>query len=140
MISRLMSGLLIVMALWSAPLFGQDKADYQTELEELNQLLEEYPALIPNELSSVKEFFRQRNEHLALMQKAECWQFINDRTHTWYGAANGSLPVVVITDYDCPYCKRLEPHLQRLSAQFPHVKVIHVMVPSRQQNVQGGRL
>ncbi len=140
MISRLMSGLLIVMALWNAPLFGQDKADYQTELEELNQLLEEYPALIPNVLSSVKEFFRQRNEHLALMQKHEGWLFNNDRTHPWYGAENGSLPVVVITDYDCPYCKRLEPHLQRLVAEFPQVKVINVMVPIRQQNVQGGRL
>lgn len=138
MTSRLVVGLLLTIVLWVMPTQAQEKSTYQAELDELNQLLEQHPSVIPSVLNSVKEFLHQQEERRALVAKHEGWLYNNDKDHPWYGAENGSFPVVVFTDYDCPYCKRLEPNLQRLVSEFPQVKVINVMVPLRQKNVAGG--
>lgn len=45
------------------------------------------------------------------------------------GAADAQLTVVVFTDYNCPYCKRLDPLLEQLVERNPRVAVAFKLLP-----------
>ena len=47
----------------------------------------------------------------------------------WKGAVNPDITMVYFTDFNCPYCKKLEPELDKLMAEFPQLKIIIKMVP-----------
>ena len=55
--------------------------------------------------------------------------------HPTFGEADAKLNIIVFTDYNCPFCKRLEPHLQQLLENYPDIKVTNVIVPLRQGKV-----
>ena len=57
--------------------------------------------------------------------------------HPTFGETEAKVNVIVFTDYNCPFCKRLEPHLQQLLKNYPDIKVTNVIVPLRQGNVAG---
>ncbi|WP_157960462.1 DsbA family protein [Marinimicrobium alkaliphilum] len=57
--------------------------------------------------------------------------------HPWLGADDPALTIVNFTDYNCPFCKRLEPVLDQVRAEYPQVRVINVYLPMRQQSVDG---
>ena len=39
------------------------------------------------------------------------------------GAAKPRLTLVVFTDYNCPYCKKFDPYLEKIVAKYPDVAV-----------------
>lgn len=46
------------------------------------------------------------------------------------GAADGSVTVAVFSDYQCPYCARLEPLLQQVQEKYPKdVRIVHKNLP-----------
>ena len=55
-------------------------------------------------------------------------------TDPWKGAENGDITMVYFTDFNCPYCKQLEPELDKLMAAFPQLKIIIKMVPLQGQS------
>ncbi|MCK8044663.1 DsbA family protein [Shewanella sp. 1CM18E] len=55
-------------------------------------------------------------------------------TDPWKGAENGEITMVYFTDFNCPYCKQLEPELDKLMAEFPQLKIIIKMVPLQGQS------
>lgn len=55
-------------------------------------------------------------------------------TDPWKGAADGDLTMVYFTDFNCPYCKQLEPELDKLMGEFPQLKIIIKMVPLQGQS------
>lgn len=60
--------------------------------------------------------------------------------HPTFGETEAKINVIVFTDYNCPFCKRLEPHLQQLLKNHPDIKVTNVIVPLRQGNVAGSQV
>ncbi len=48
--------------------------------------------------------------------------------------------IVNFTDYNCPYCKRLDGELTKLVANYKDVKVINIYVPLKQQVIEGSIL
>ena len=52
----------------------------------------------------------------------------------WKGAVNPEITMVYFTDFNCPYCKKLEPELDKLMAEFPKLKIIIKMVPLQGQS------
>lgn len=119
---------------------AQQAANQPQRLEQINELLKQNPEVIPSVLNSLQQYIASKKTAEQAQRDHGKWLLDNDDAHPWFGAENGSVPVIVFTDYDCPYCKRLEPHLQKLVEEFPQVKVINVLVPLRQQSVQGGNL
>lgn len=57
--------------------------------------------------------------------------------HPVMGASEPELTLVVFNDYNCPFCKRLEPVLQQLLEEYEQVQVVHIFLPLRQQQVTG---
>ncbi|RUO48357.1 DsbA family protein [Pseudidiomarina donghaiensis] len=118
----------------------QKSTEQASQLQEIEALLQQNPEIIPSVLDSLKSYIE--NKAAAQKRSAEHgpWLFENDETHPWFGAKESALEVVVFTDYDCPYCKRLEPHLQKLVSEYEQLKVINIMIPLRQGEVEGGKL
>ena len=50
------------------------------------------------------------------------------------GAANSRLTLVVFTDYNCPYCKKFDPYLEKIVAKYPDVAVVFKFLPYRSES------
>jgi protein-disulfide isomerase len=51
------------------------------------------------------------------------------KSDPWKGAENPEFTMVYFTDFNCPYCKKIEPSLNKLIEEFPQLKIIVKMVP-----------
>ena len=51
------------------------------------------------------------------------------KSDPWKGAENPEITMVYFTDFNCPYCKKIEPSLNKLIEEFPQLKIIIKMVP-----------
>lgn len=60
---------------------------------------------------------------------AEQQALYHTATDPWKGAEHAEMTMVYFTDFNCPYCKKLEPELDKLMAEFPQLKIIVKMVP-----------
>ncbi|MGY5452582.1 DsbA family protein [Agarivorans sp. MS3-6] len=47
----------------------------------------------------------------------------------WMGSDNPTITLAYFTDFNCPYCKRVEPSLAKLVEEFPQLRVVIKMVP-----------
>lgn len=50
------------------------------------------------------------------------------------GAAKPRLTLVVFTDYNCPYCKKFDPYLEKIVAKYPDVAVVFKFLPYRSES------
>lgn len=129
----LLISLLMLSTLSPAAALNQEQ---QKQLQQLDTLLQDNPDLIGDLLMSVERFLFEEQAREQLLLKHQQWLYDN-RQHPDFGASNPDLTVLVFTDYNCPYCKRLEPELQRLIKGYPNIKVVNIIVPLRQQVVAG---
>lgn len=67
----------------------------------------------------------QEKQIEALIQEA----LFNDPASPRIGAKQAKLTLVNFTDYNCPYCKQLDPLLEKLVAKYPDVAVIIKPLP-----------
>ncbi|MEC4725151.1 DsbA family protein [Shewanella sp. D64] len=51
------------------------------------------------------------------------------KSDPWKGAEKPEITMVYFTDFNCPYCKKIEPSLNQLIEEFPQLKIIVKMVP-----------
>lgn len=51
------------------------------------------------------------------------------KSDPWKGSATPEIEMVYFTDFNCPYCKKIEPSLNQLIEEFPQLKIIVKMVP-----------
>lgn len=135
-ITRLIVAASVVLFI-STGVKAQERTELTQQIEEINQILQEHPAIVPDLLASLHNYLESRQQSQQALQAHHGWLYQNDATHPWMGASNPELTLVVFTDYDCPYCKRLDPHLQKLVQEYPQVKVISVLVPLRKQQLAG---
>lgn len=47
------------------------------------------------------------------------------------GAASPKLTIISFTDYNCPYCKKFDPMLEKIVEKYPDVAVIFKLLPFR---------
>lgn len=53
----------------------------------------------------------------------------NNPNDPWMGAKSPKLTLVYFGDFNCGYCKKLEPFLTQLVEEYPEVKVVFKFVP-----------
>lgn len=53
----------------------------------------------------------------------------DSQSDPWMGSATPDMTLVYFTDFNCPYCKKIEPSLNQLIKEFPTIKIIIKMVP-----------
>lgn len=111
-------------------------SEQQQALVEINQALQDNPELILGLRQSLNAFLQQRAEHNNALLNSEAWLY-QQTLHPRLGDENAPHKIIVFTDYDCPFCKRLEPVLEKLVAEQPNIQVISILVPLR-QNLPAG--
>ncbi|MCG7495375.1 DsbA family protein [Vibrio sp. Of7-15] len=108
----------------------------QDNLKQINTILEENPQLIDGLLTSLNMYINQEQQRANAMTTHHDWLYNND-AHSSFGAEKPALTIVNFTDYNCPFCKRLDSVLHQLVADFPMLNVINVYVPLQQREVVG---
>jgi len=58
----------------------------------------------------------------------------NDPNSPRIGAKNPTLTLVVFTDYNCPYCKKFDPYLEKIVEKHPDVAVVFKFLPFRSES------
>ncbi|MDA2940813.1 DsbA family protein [Enterobacter cloacae] len=58
----------------------------------------------------------------------------NDPDSPRIGAKNPKLTLVVFTDYNCPYCKKFDPYLEKIVEKHPEVAVVFKFLPFRSES------
>lgn len=122
-----------------SPLKAQSLTEQQQgELNEINTMLSANPMLINSMYQGLNNYLAQKTKKDAFLAENQDWLF-NNTVHPVLGDTNATHKIIVFTDYDCPYCKRLEPELEKLVAKYPSVQVINILVPLRQQRPAGAK-
>ncbi|MFO7552596.1 MAG: DsbA family protein [Haliea sp.] len=135
-----MKQLSVILGLWLAlagPAWSQGPAAGQNQqqmLDGISAMLQEHPELIPDLYASLQQFLLQEQAREEAMATHHSWLF-EESVHPRLGPAQADRVMVVFNDYNCPYCKRLEPVLQQLHAEYPDLAIVHVFVPLRQPGV-----
>ncbi|WP_299793500.1 DsbA family protein [uncultured Shewanella sp.] len=80
-----------------------------------------------------EEQMNQVRDSLVEQHKQELFEA---QTDPWKGSENPELTMVYFTDFNCPYCKKLEPTLEKLIEDYPKLKVITKMVPLQGEGSQ----
>ncbi len=58
----------------------------------------------------------------------------NDVYSPRIGAKKPALTLVVFTDYNCPYCKKFDPYLEKIVKDYPEVAVVIKFLPFRSES------
>jgi len=125
------AALLATQMAWAAPVKTDVTALPQAEF---NQMLKE--ALVNNP-EILKEAIIALQAHEQNKVKAQQEQSLgdnhaalfNNKMDPWMGAENPELTIAYFTDFNCPYCKKIEPLLDRLVEEFPEIRVVYKLVP-----------
>jgi protein-disulfide isomerase len=110
--------------------------EQQDNLVKIQSVLEQKPELIDGLLTSLNMYIDQENKTAVTLKKYHDWLY-NNPDLAAFGTDNPKLTIVNFTDFNCPYCKRLDPVLQRLTEENPEVRVVNVFVPLQQREVAG---
>ncbi|MGR5061300.1 DsbA family protein [Photobacterium sp. DNB22_13_2] len=122
---------------FAEPLTHNLNKDQQGKLDKIEAVLVENPDLIDGLLTSLNLYLDQQNRQSEMMAKYQDWIY-NNPQQTMIGKADAALTIVNITDFNCPYCKKLDPVLEQLVKEMPNdVRVVNIYVPLKQQDVKG---
>ncbi|MGF1753819.1 thioredoxin domain-containing protein [Vibrio makurazakiensis] len=106
--------------------------EQQQKIDEVSKLLEENPDVIEPLYKSLNTYISKVTQFEDIQKKSHEWLENNDAL-PFIGNPEGKAVLFNFTDYDCPYCKRLDPLLVKLTEDFPELKVVTVLTPLKQK-------
>ncbi|MEZ9824689.1 DsbA family protein [Vibrio cyclitrophicus] len=127
---------LIIGSLMSASAFAELNKEQTQQLEEINQFLKDNPATISGLHTSLQRYVAGQEQAKKAQETSHDWLYNND-AHPVSGNPKGKSIIINFTDYNCPYCKRLEKGLSQLTAENSDIKIINVFLSFKQQQVNG---
>ncbi|CAB0151367.1 Disulfide bond formation protein D [Pseudidiomarina piscicola] len=108
----------------------------EQDLQAIERLLRDNPQMISNIRTSLENFMQQQKAQQQIFERYQAWLYESGE-HPVIGDPDAEHSIVVFTDYNCPYCKKLEPSIEKIIADYPSIKFINVLLPLRQQRVAG---
>ena len=127
---------LILGSLMSTSAFAELSTEQTQQLEEINQFLKENPSTISGLHTSLEQYVAGQAQAKKAQAESHDWLYNND-THPITGNPDGKSVIVNFTDYNCPFCKRLEKGLVKLASENSDIKIINVYLSFKQQQVDG---
>lgn len=118
---------LVMGAVLSAPAFATTQEE---KISQIVEMLEENPQVVDGLHESLGLYIKQQQQFTQLLESSK--RYLNDGNHTYMGAENGELTLINVTDYSCPFCKKLDGELEKLVANYPQIKVVNVYVPLKE--------
>ncbi|GLQ76036.1 DsbA family protein [Vibrio penaeicida] len=107
-----------------------------TQLAKINAILKGHPQIIGDLSKSLEAYVAQLKQVEVALKEQRSW-LTQAPEHSKSGAENPALTIINFTDYNCPYCKRLEIGLAKLLIEIDNVKVVNIYVPLQQQIASG---
>ncbi|TCN96642.1 protein-disulfide isomerase [Vibrio crassostreae] len=133
---KLLISTLILGSLMSTNAFAELSKEQTQQLEEINQFLKENPSTISGLHTSLEQYVAGQAQAKKAHAESHDWLYNND-AHPVTGNPDGKSVIINFTDYNCPYCKRLEKGLAQLVSENSDIKVINVYLSFKQQQVDG---
>lgn len=125
-------GLLLTLGAYAQ----QPTPTQQERVQEIMELLQSNPEVIDGLYDSLLLYVAEKEAGGSLGASEQEW-LIDNPAHPWLGAEQPQLTIVNFTDYNCPFCKRLESVLEQVRAEYPQVQVVNINLSLRQQRAQG---
>ncbi|PFG58563.1 protein-disulfide isomerase [Vibrio sp. ES.051] len=128
---------LLTVALTVVPMFSfAAETTSAKKLEEINQLLKENPQILDALHQNLQEYIAYQQSFGDTL--VEVHNYLNDGKHSSFGAENPELTIINVTDYSCPFCKRLEGELVKVEKKYPQIKVLNLYVPFKETYEKNG--
>lgn len=125
---------LILGSLMSTNAFAELNKEQTQQLEEINQCLKENPSTISGLHTSLEQYVASQAQVQKAQAESHDWLYSND-AHPITGNPDGKSVIINFTDYNCPYCKRLEKGLVQLASENSDIKIINVYLSFKQQQI-----
>lgn len=108
----------------------------QQQMDEISTLLQANPEVIEDLHASLNQYIEGQSGIASTLKENHDYLY-NNPFHPHFGAQEPKLTVINFTDYNCPYCKRLESGLIEAIKDFPEIRVVNVYLPFQQRMIPG---
>lgn len=102
------------------------------KIEEIVTILTENPEIIDGLHQNLAVYVKQQQQFSTLLKSSQ--NYLSSTKHTYLGAEQGETTILNVTDYSCPFCKKLDVELAKLVENYPNIKVININVPLKEGN------
>lgn len=111
----------LTVALTVVPMFSQAaEKTTQEKLDDITQILQENPQVLDSLHQNLQEYVAYQKSFSSTLEEVRT--YLNDGKHSYFGAENPELTIINVTDYSCPFCKRLEGELVKVEKAYPQIK------------------
>ncbi len=118
---------LATSVLFTAPALA---APQDQKIAEIVEMLEANPQVVDGLHESLGMYIKQQQQFTHLLESSQ--NYLNDPNHSFMGAENGEFTIINVTDYSCPFCKKLDVELDKLVKDYPQIKVVNLYVPLKE--------
>ena len=126
----------LALSLFVAPLLHAEtlSATQQKQLSEITDLLQQNPEVIPDLHTNLTQYLAGQSTISNTLKDNHDFLY-NNTKHPYVGSENPKLTIINFTDYNCPYCKRLESGLVAMVDKYPDLRVVNVYLPFQQRMI-----
>ncbi len=104
-----------------------------TQKEEIGALVKSYllenPGVIFEAVSLHEANMKKESAEKAAAMIEDNYKTLNDPAETVFGNKDGDITIVEFFDYNCGYCKRALPDLQKVVEDDPNVRIVFKEMP-----------
>ena len=125
---------IVLSALFSTTALAALSPQQEQQLEEINTFLKDNPETIAGLHTSLQQYLASKEQAEKAQADSQEWLY-NNPAHPVMGNPESKNIIINFTDYNCPYCKRLEKALGQLVEEEKDLKVINVYVSFKQQKL-----
>lgn len=105
----------------------------------IQQLISETLIANPDILAKTAEAWERQSSERAINNNLQT--LYEDPNSPRFGPKNAKLTLVLFTDYNCPFCKRFEPLLEKALTQHPDIALVIKILPYKgDSSVKAARL
>lgn len=128
----------IAASLFLSPLVSAEtiSSAQEKQLAEISGLLRKNPEVIEGLHSNLLQYIDSQQSLSGILTLNHDYLY-NNHQHPYFGAENPKLTIINFTDFNCPYCKRLESGLVDILKAYPEIRVVNVFLPFQQRMVPG---
>ncbi|MFO6423340.1 DsbA family protein [Motilimonas sp. KMU-193] len=128
------SALLLATPLVSPLVYADSSSFSDAQREELKTLIKQAlvddPSILKEAINALQDYEETQAQNAQQdFLKGQAQAIFANPNDPWFGAAEPKLVMTYFTDFNCPYCKRIEPHLTKLVEAFPELQIRVKMVP-----------
>lgn len=102
----------------------------QQKIDDIVAMLESNPEVVETLHQSLAAYIEQQKQFEQVLATSQ--SYVNDPNHSFMGSETPELTLLNVTDYSCPYCKKLDGELEKLVEAFPQIKVVNLYVPLKE--------